>query len=88
MMVAAGGGGLDWWYCGVAFYVGTLRLYCGRWPSFVRFASTFPLGEGSAHAVQIWYHVSFIDHKKAFPEGEGGPAKAGSDEGYVTNIEP
>ena len=25
---------------------------------------------------------------KAFPEGEGGPARAGSDEGHVTNIEP
>ena len=34
--------------------------------------ATFPPGEGSANAVQTWYHVPLIDHKKAFPEGEGG----------------
>ena len=42
-------------------------------------------GEGSRDVVQTWYHAPFIDHlRKAFPEGEGGPALAGSDEGHVT----
>ena len=33
---------------------------------------TFPLGEGSAYAVQTWYLFLLSTTPKAFPEGEGG----------------
>ena len=51
-------------------YLSTLRLCCGRLPSFVCFAATFPPGEGFFE----WYHLSKLYHvNRAFPEGEGGP---------------
>ena len=34
---------------------------------------TFPLGEGSAYAVQTWYYVPFIDHPKSLPRGGRWP---------------
>ena len=41
------------------FYLSTLRLACGRQPSSVRFASTFPLGEGFL----TWFYAKSFSHQ-------------------------
>ena len=67
------------------FYRYALRCCSARWPSSVCFAATFPLGEGFAQVVNKRGVVpSLHGVPRAFPEGEGGPALAGSDEGHVT----
>ncbi len=73
-MVSGFAGGSNSWFRKVRCCLRARPIPFGRWPSSVCFAATFPLGEGFFG----WYHsTKLYCVDRAFPWGEGGPAKPG-----------
>ena len=79
------------WFRGVRRYVGTLRT------ADCNVALIRPLRVHLPPRGRLWvvpciirrYNTtSLYDVARAFPEGEGGPAQAGSNEGYVAVSTP